>query len=770
MMKHSTLLSACLRAGICLVLLLSAHASHGQTVKTVSLKFDKNDFTFVKDSDGNLTIISDKLLSNYAGGKNTPALPYIHYYYLLQEGQSVKSIKRYNVDALSLLEGVTLSRAPENIPADMKEKAEMARKVTYSLKEYPLDNVMYTGTHNMGGFQVMSFCVCPFVYDAQQKKLTLYTSISIEISVSESKPNAFTKMKNSHSEADKEFVKDIIINPEELITYQSSELRDSSHPVYYYLVITSSSLASYFEPLIEWKKKKGLRSRIVTTSEIYNRYPNSSYSNQYKIKKFIKDFYDEVGSNEIYVLLGGCEYEVPTQKCHTLYNLNNGTYLEDNIPTDLYYSCLNGNLDWDGNGNGILGEINDNVSLYPSVCLTRIPVYYISDVQNYVDRIIKYESAPSIDSWDNSILMCGSQTYFTDTITGKSDSQIRSELIYNNHIYPFWNGTRYRFYDTFTDFSGIANYALNSNNLQYQLSQGYAFVDMISHGDQVLWRIEDGIYNNTTAAMLNNSQPTLISSVACNTNMFDRYPTLSGSFIGASNSNVIGYLGSSRESLTFSNNAGLSSTELFYAYYYDKLFKNYSYTSHYGRITSDTKSTFVSLCATDTAYRWSMFVVNAMGDPEMPVYTCTPKRFQNIKITYSNNSIIIEQNEHDVEMSAMSVEDNGDDYYSRCYVSGWSNTFTNLSDDVYISIQKHNYIPFIFRVKNGVIYIDDGTMLGNCTIKGAKVVIGSDIIPENPESNLRIDGKTIITNHNGVEINKNFEVPLGSELEIKAGN
>lgn len=39
MSKFSTLLSACLRAGFCLVLLLSAHASHGQTTKDFSLGY-----------------------------------------------------------------------------------------------------------------------------------------------------------------------------------------------------------------------------------------------------------------------------------------------------------------------------------------------------------------------------------------------------------------------------------------------------------------------------------------------------------------------------------------------------------------------------------------------------------------------------------------------------------------------------------------------------------------------------------------------------------
>lgn len=779
MTKYSTLFSACLRAGFCLVLLLSAHASHGQTVKTVSLKFDKNDYVFEKDSGGNLIIVSNKRHSNYLSKDNALALPFVHFYYLLQRGQSFQNISSTNKRPILLFDNASVGLAPQNIISGKREKA-IEGTFNNVMDTYPCKDVVFTGVHDMGEYSVLSFCVCPFVYDVKKSQLFFSSSVDIELSLTDGKSDNNGKTNGSNNPRkrvnlnEQDFIKNLVVNPEDMQNMElpiTSSSRDSSHPESHYLIITSPDLVDTFTPLVEWKRKKGLRSSIVTTSEIYAQYADLQISNQLKIKKYLRKYYEDHENPILYVLLGGNGYHVPIQHCKGEYYK---VEVEDHhVPTDLYYSCFSGNFEWNANGNNEYGEIVDGVNLYPNIYLTRLPLYFTSEISNYINRLIAYESAPPVSTWEKRILMSGAKIDTIIVIDGRptSDAQAKSERLYDLYINGIWNGDKYVFYDTYTDLPDSASYELNKDNLQNQLSAGYSFMDFNGHGNEVSWKLETGTYPLEYPPYLQNSQPTLISTTACMTNAFDNWSTLCSSFLGAGNSNVIGYYGSSREGISSFYFSSLGPAEHFVGEYYNSLFRDYSFLSHYSEIVNYSKASFISECMTDSAKRWSMFAFNAMGDPEMPAYTNTPQYFRNIMINYTSSGLYIEQSERNVEMCAMSYNDNGESYYDRCMVNGWSYTFTNLANkDVYISLQKHNYIPFIFRLKNGVIYIDDGTMLGNCTIKGAKVVIGSDIIPENPESNLRIEGKAIIRNHNGVEIKKNFEVPLGSELEINAGN
>jgi hypothetical protein len=68
-----------------------------------------------------------------------------------------------------------------------------------------------------------------------------------------------------------------------------------------------------------------------------------------------------------------------------------------NIPADMYYSCLDGTFDH--NGNGIYGEPDDGpgggeVDLYAEVYVGRAPVDSSTEVSNFVKKTLAYDSAP----------------------------------------------------------------------------------------------------------------------------------------------------------------------------------------------------------------------------------------------------------------------------------------------------------------------------------------------------------------------------------------
>lgn len=142
------------------------------------------------------------------------------------------------------------------------------------------------------------------------------------------------------------------------------------------------------------------------------------------------------------------------------------------IPADLYYACLDGNLEWDENGNHFYGEVEDSVNLVPTVYLTRVPIRTANDVSAFVNKLLRYEITPSINGWKNNLLMCGAK------LDSNTSAEIQSDLLYNQYIRNFWNGSKTKFFDNkIVSNSGQINYcSINADNLQLQLEQGYAIL------------------------------------------------------------------------------------------------------------------------------------------------------------------------------------------------------------------------------------------------------------------------------------------------------
>jgi hypothetical protein len=125
---------------------------------------------------------------------------------------------------------------------------------------------------------------------------------------------------------------------------------------------------------------------------------------QTKIRNFIKDAYTNWGTK--YVLLGGDgdganvggesgDNIIPARGFWT--GLTGDECSPPNIPADMYYSCLDGTFDH--NGNGIYGEPVDGpsggeVDLFAEVYVGRAPVDSSTEVSNFVMKTLAYDSAP----------------------------------------------------------------------------------------------------------------------------------------------------------------------------------------------------------------------------------------------------------------------------------------------------------------------------------------------------------------------------------------
>lgn len=771
MIKHSTLLSACLRAGICLVLVLSAHASHGQTVKTINLLFSEKDFSFIQYHDDCLSITTEKYLSIYPEEENSPAIPFINIRIPIEQNSVFKRYSYKERDKKKIATS-RLSVSPKIIPTNEIDNTIIHTLPSYNSNIYPTTKVECLGKRITDGSTYILFRVCPFEYDVKSNNLSLIQNIDISIELVKD----YT-MDNMQKDANQPK----IFNKE--AAYRSTPNGDfyleNTENGLDYVIITNNLLSGEFEKLARWKRTRGVRTRVVKVDSIYSLYPDES-SNILKIKRFIQTYKSLY--NIKYILIGGDETVVPVPICYS--HARGGCYL----PTDLFYSCLDENgfsFDWDSNGNGKRGELEDNIDLMADVSLTRSPVSTINETNIFVNKIVAYEECPPTMGWKHRMLMCGCQ--LGDSTMVPSDSQRKGATIYNSAIANKWNGALYQFYDTGTDFYGNDSYPYSGENLQNQLNSGYAFVDVISHGGPTSLSMElpTDYYTVDYAQELTCSQPTIITTSACFTNMFTLYdePCLSEALIRRP-TGVVGYLGSSHLGFDFNNTGSLGPSTELSKLFYSKLFSfdNTLDYPRFGNIIKEAKNEF-SDNADNDYYRWVLFATNPIGDPEMPIYRETPNVFSDLELNVINDTLIIDTNVNACKLHITSMSDNGISYYRGYDIRYGQHVekiyLPDIPDSVNICIMRSDYVPIIYKFyRNSSLYLDSSNSMfiqnwqfgGNNFFSAKKYTIGSNVSSNQLNGSVVIkNGTTTIKGKEGVEINGDFEVNIGAEVQITGG-
>jgi hypothetical protein len=342
------------------------------------------------------------------------------------------------------------------------------------------------------------------------------------------------------------------------------------------------------------------------------------------------------------------------------------------------------------------------------------------------------------------------------------DVRPRGDNIYNSYISPYWNGDRVRYYD-----SDHSEWKITADSIQFYLGEGHSFVEMLSHGVDTCWQLNGyhPYYSNIYASTLNNSCPTLISTVACLTNAFDRelYPCLSECFLRNESSGVLAYLGCSREGLLWFGKVGGASIS-YEAKYYEYLFSGNIPERNYGRIVGSGKAFWILSANSNEDYRWIMCGLNPIGDPEMPVFVSRPQRFSGVSYTLQNDSLVISTGTDSCRICVMSTSDGGASYYQvhNLVSTAW---FEQPTMDCSICVTKPGYVPYIMEYKD-TIYIQNESLNGNNTFSARNVFIGRDVTTTKPQGPVEIESGNTIIKAKNVTIKNNFEVTLGAELNI----
>ncbi len=389
-------------------------------------------------------------------------------------------------------------------------------------------------------------------------------------------------------------LRQVVLNPEDVKD-------EKDEPVLEYVVITSEALAPGFESLLEWKRRKGIFAELRTVEWISANYPGRDL--QEKIRNYLKVAAD---SGLSWVLLGGDVSIVPHRIAFAMPSDAGFGGYADSIPCDLYYSDLDGT--WDLNNNGIFGELEDSVDLLPDLLVGRAPVESSDEVATFVQKLLQYEVTISADYVKKAL-------FAASYLDENTDGSVTKELINEEMPIGF---TVSKLYERDGD--------LNSYIFLDSLNAGFNLVNHVGHGGyRYLSTGFDGIFADEFDDLENWPRITAVFySEGCFTAGFDDDDCIGEHFVLAPSGGGF-YIGNSRFGWYTPYFAGCGSSDLFDREFFHWIFGG---VSSAGEALALTKASFAAYAYDENDYRWNIYTLNLLGDPEMPLYLETPESLE----------------------------------------------------------------------------------------------------------------------------------------------
>jgi hypothetical protein len=279
----------------------------------------------------------------------------------------------------------------------------------YSSQEwFPSDTWSGMSVQRWRGHQILALTLTPVRYlpAAEQLQWTRRLTVRVDLEPIGAQ-TAAESLPVSQTPEDIRYLRRHVDNPQMVASYDA--VADAIPTATYdYVIITSTALqnasgAYRFQDLVDDKVAQGMTATIVTTEYIYANY-TTGVDDQANIREFIKYAYSTWGTH--YVLLGGDGDGADVGgESEPAIIPHRGFYAagDADIAADMYYGCLDGTFD--DNGNGIYGEPDDGVGggevdLLAEVHVGRACVDSDQEVSDFVRKTLLYEGdAAPRDVW-----------------------------------------------------------------------------------------------------------------------------------------------------------------------------------------------------------------------------------------------------------------------------------------------------------------------------------------------------------------------------------
>ena len=477
----------------------------------------------------------------------------------------------------------------------------------------------------LNGVKVALVDLMPVLYNPVEGQLKYYQELEVRITTEkENRPDRVMPYRNSYE--DREKILNIIDNKDDFLKFykvsenemtakflSASEEPSTATGSRQYVVITTPELSPAFETLTAYRASSeggGYTTYIEYIDEIASVYSGVDLAE--KMRNFIKDMYTNYGTQ--YVVLGGdCDgppenQVIPTRGTYAQVSGYTDTY----IPSDLYFGCLDGS--WNFDGDELWGEINDGINggdidWFSEVYVGRIPADNYTEAMNHINKIIAFETHDS----PTKILLTGKELEALtwggdrmDWLYSYMDSIPKTTLYDRNSAFNNWPKSQLLAYINSNQFYSI-NYSghstifsdmkLSNNDINEMTNDKYFFV------------YSQGCYAGSIDGF--NSDNTYKS-----TDCFGEAITN-----GNSDGGAFAYIGNSRYSWYYPGSYVKGASNLA-----QKEFVEAITSGNISKIGEANQKSKTDLPLDYQLYRWIAFETNLIGDPatdlsNLPLFT-----------------------------------------------------------------------------------------------------------------------------------------------------
>lgn len=496
----------------------------------------------------------------------------------------------------------------------------------YYERDYPGIYSTYN-VHILRGYQLLYLTLYPVQY--HNGIISYYTTMSVTIQLESDLTNHQTyrglnKDRTNLLEFDP-------LNSNFLDSYPESR---QPRPEYYqYVILTTAEFEEAFQHLATWKASRANLtpfsnlSAVVVLLEDVTDDPRFWYNGcwgdggdeelfnttQCQIRNFIKMAYSIWGTE--YVLLGGDTDPVDPVIPHRSLFVQAGSHVDCTIPGDLYYGCLDGN--WNADGDNLWGEPTDGINggevdLLAEVFIGRAPIDTIQEACNVVHKTIIYEQTVACnDPYLKNMLMIGG--YLDEQTVGGNANDAITEIT------PEYTTKKAYWRDR----------TLNVSFLLNDINSGMHIINYNGHStnDYFLTSTPPGIrITRDDINQLTNDRYSFVYSVGCSSAAFDnRIPggygpnDAVGEIFVTSAGGAFAYIGHARYSWYSPgsiNGLGERYNRAFYHVLYN--ISTDGESTNIGKILQTLKQRiWFDEGAIDGYSRWIYYSLNLLGDPEV---------------------------------------------------------------------------------------------------------------------------------------------------------
>lgn len=630
---------------------------------------------------------------------------------------------------------------------------------------FPTNTVQSSGVYQHREDALISVSISPVKYDYQTNTVRRYTFIKYKLTYSGT--SRIYKGKRTG------MARKICQNTPHSRSDTDSTIRDDRH----YLIITTTEYKNCLDDFVKWKRLKGYNMHVS------NR-PKGVWDVQ-SVKDTIRHHFTTDSIKHL-LIIGDID-DVPATP-FTYQYWSGGNIITANAVTDFYY--------------GIPTSANT-----PQVSRGRIPVNSTIELTTFIDKVIKYEQTPVIDSvfYKTALHLA----YFQDgedNNLGIKDScedraftlcaeELRNHLTDNginiirgyNHSYgaipTFWNNGSFSYGDTIPPelrTGGMYNWGFYANNIKNAVDAGAFYVLYRGHGQECLWNSPafPGWHPFTGTIgfpLANGDKLPFIFSVACLTGKYDynssdclaemllKNQNQSGGCIGIIAATDVSFSGYN-DAMTFGMFDAIwpDLTPEFRQKFYNPntTFTNPTYEvgefMDLGLMRMD--QTWGYNHSSQRITTWKLF--HCFGDPSMMLYTENPQYLQDPDIRMAGDSLFVNVLNEGCRINIINNTTNE----VRSYLGNNVSQYVG-SDDISVCIDKHNYVPYVWH--KDVFIQNEDIVTSNREYHAKTVKVGKHVTDLKPQGDVTVTNSNVTIKANHVLLDKGTTINLGSTLRVQ---